>query len=160
MKIGIIGDTHDQVQELKKALNVLKQENVEMILHTGDWVSAFTMEYYKDANIPIKGVWGNNHNDPRFRLMAHKLSLDLEITDQLELTVDGKKISVIHELDEIPEADVIIHGHDHKARVETKDGVLYINPGTLLHETFPWLKTDPSIAVYDSLTCEARVIKL
>jgi hypothetical protein len=163
MKIGIIGDTHDQIPELKKAIQTLRDEKIDLLIHAGDWVSAFTLEYYREMHCPIRGVWGNNVGDPRFQVMAHKVGLDLEIADVYSEVYDGRRVHVAHELDKaehMDSADVFIYGHDHVAKIEEKRGMVYINPGTLLRETFPWLTARPSVAVYDTASNQAGLLSL
>lgn len=161
MRIAVIADTHDQVQELKTLIQQLTEHEIDYLIHAGDWVSAFTLEYYKPIKCPIRGVWGNNIGDYRFPLLAKKHGIDLQVEEELNLDLDGEKIFVCHELDEVPnEADVVIYGHDHQAKIERKEGVLYLNPGTMLRETFPWLKSKPSYIIYDTETDSAELFFL
>ncbi len=163
MRIGIIGDTHDQIPELKKTIQLLNEQEIELLIHAGDWVSAFTLEYYKAFDCPIRGVWGNNVGDPRFKALAMKHGIDLEIQERLHLEIDGRSILVSHELKDIESTrgvDLVVYGHDHQAKVEEKNQMLYVNPGTLLHETYPWLKTTPSFCIYDTRKNVAEVMTL
>ncbi len=161
MRIAVIGDTHDQVQELKQLIHNLTEQNIDYLIHAGDWVSAFTLEYYKPIKCPLRGVWGNNIGDHRFPALAEKNGIDLQIEEELTVELGGKKIRVIHELTDPPkDVDVVVYGHDHKANIEQKNGVQYLNPGTLLHETFPWLKSTPSYIIYDTITDQATLFNL
>ena len=36
MKIGIIGDTHDNVINVKRAIQLFKRKKVNFVIHTGD----------------------------------------------------------------------------------------------------------------------------
>ena len=66
MKIGIISDTHDNLSQIKKAVEIFNQEKVELVLHAGDFVSPFTSLEFKNLNCPLKGVFGNNDGDKLF----------------------------------------------------------------------------------------------
>ena len=52
------------------------------------------------------------------------------------VVLDGRTLYVLHNLNEIKldaaasGFDVIISGHSHRPKIETKNGVLYINPGS------------------------------
>ena len=37
MKIGIISDTHDQVERAEQAAEIFSKEAVDKIYHLGDW---------------------------------------------------------------------------------------------------------------------------
>ena len=59
---------------------------------------------------------------------------DLPDTELVEL--GGRAFYVLHNLSEIkldPAAsgfDVVVSGHSHRPKIETKKGVLYVNPGS------------------------------
>ena len=69
MIVGIISDTHDNLAGLQKAIQIFKERKIEMLIHCGDWVSPFTLEFFdremKDLNVPIKSVVGNNPGDTK-----------------------------------------------------------------------------------------------
>jgi hypothetical protein len=56
--------------------------------------------------------------------------------DTRTISLGGRSIHVLHDihaLDFDPKSrgvDVVISGHSHRAKIETVDGVLYLNPGS------------------------------
>ena len=52
------------------------------------------------------------------------------------MELGGRLLYLVHALEDLdikPEAagvSVLVYGHSHKARVETRHGVLYLNPGS------------------------------
>ena len=56
--------------------------------------------------------------------------------DTLAVTLGSRNIYVLHDVNELkldPAAagiDIVISGHSHRPRIETVDGVLYLNPGS------------------------------
>ena len=58
MKIGLISDTHDNIQNIQKAIISFNEKLVRVVIHAGDIVSPETVEAF-DGMIPI-GVLGNN----------------------------------------------------------------------------------------------------
>jgi putative phosphoesterase len=48
------------------------------------------------------------------------------------LSVDRVSICVVHELKDLGNrrCQVVISGHSHKPKIEERDGVLYVNPGS------------------------------
>ena len=98
---------------------------VELIIHSGDIGSPEVLEGLR-AVAPVVAVRGNND---RGAWAAH-----LPPTEVLE--VGGVTLYVLHDLGELdldPSAagfDAVIAGHSHRPKVETRKGVLYVNPGS------------------------------
>ncbi|KUK61822.1 MAG: Phosphodiesterase [Methanoculleus marisnigri] len=45
MRIGILSDTHDNLQMVDAAVRQLNREQVDLTLHAGDYVSPFVMRH-------------------------------------------------------------------------------------------------------------------
>ncbi len=167
MKIGIISDTHDQIKRIKKAVKILLKEKVDLVIHLGDMVAPFTLQFYKDLNCPIKFLFGNNTGDIQLHLIyAKSFGLrDFEFKTFFSLKINGKKIAAYHgENKEITEAlikcgdyDCVFAGHNHIAKVEKRGKTLFANPGTLVDKHKQGMKS-PSIAIYDSTTNKVKII--
>jgi len=119
--IGVISDTHGLVRP--EALAALK--GVELIIHGGD-IGKIEVLQSLSAIAPVYAIRGNNDRDP----WAEKLP------DILNLQINGAKIHVIHnvhDLERDPNAAgfrAVISGHSHKPSIVTRDGVLFVNPGS------------------------------
>lgn len=171
MKIGVISDTHDNLISLKKAIQLFKENKVEMILHCGDWVSPFTVEYLsQNVDAPIKGVLGNNKGDIKRTLERNsklKNPVDFPKGEAFELEINGRKIAVYHGDDIIllnalissKKYDVVFTGHTHAVRNEFINGVLVVNPGTTCYASEGKILDFASIAIYDSAKNSAEIIK-
>lgn len=61
MKIGLISDTHDNIQNILKAVREFKSRCVDIVLHAGDFVSPVAIESF--TGIKLVGVLGNNDTD-------------------------------------------------------------------------------------------------
>ena len=59
MKIAIISDTHDNIENTEKAIEIFKQKKVSSIIHCGDFCAPFMMIILDRAEIPIDCVFGN-----------------------------------------------------------------------------------------------------
>lgn len=169
MKIGVLSDTHDQVDQILKAVEILNNEGVELVIHCGDWVAPFTLTFYKKLKAPIKGVFGNNDGD-RFLhpIRAQAFGINIEYEERvLSLILDGRKIFVYHgDYGEVTDAlitcgkyDAVFHGHTHRRVNELVGKTLSLNPGTLMPMTDEETK-GASFAIYDTTTNEARFIDL
>ena len=121
LTIGVISDTHGLLRP--EALAALRGSHY--IIHAGDIGDPAILQ--KLAEIaPVTAIRGNVDRDAWAR--------KIPATDVLE--VGGISIYILHNLNELdlkPEAAgfaVVVAGHTHKARQETKNGVLYFNPGS------------------------------
>ncbi len=135
MKVAIISDTHDHVENTKKVLEALKQKKVKKILHAGDHVSPFMFPLYKDFDLIT--VFGNNDADV-YRILQNSKDSTVKPDTHTE-TIKGKKIIMYHGTSEellnglikSQEYDLVIHGHTHKKRQEKIGNTLVINPGSV-----------------------------
>src|SRR5213593_4657036 len=120
-EIGVISDTHGLVRP--EALAALR--GVDRVVHAGDIGSADVLARLGKI-APVSAVRGNNDRGP----WAEALPL----TDVVEVgEVSLYVLHDLHELDLEPRAAgfaAVISGHSHQPRVDTKDGVLYLNPGS------------------------------
>jgi putative phosphoesterase len=163
VKIGICSDSHDNLANLEKAMREFARHKVEAVLHAGDFVAPFTVDAMKLAGCPVFGVFGNC--DGERPGLAERVAEELkgEVNREPHLyELGGKRFVMMHHPEWVdafarPElADVVIHGHTHELRVETRDGSLVLNPG----EVFGRLSAGASIVVYDTDTGEPEVIWL
>jgi len=119
-RIGVISDTHGLVRS--QALAALKGS--ELIIHAGDIGKPEVIEALETI-APVIAIRGNNDRDTWAK----------KIPDLLDLKINGIKIYVIHNVNELERDSVdgfqaVVSGHSHKPDVITKDGVLFINPGS------------------------------
>ena len=165
MLIGLMGDTHDNLPRIDEAVRKLNQEGVQLVLHTGDYVSGFTIPKLKALNARLVGVFGNNDGDRERLKEKFSENAKLEIRGSFaEMAVDGLKIALLHgseeellkALIESQSFDIVVHGHFHKGEVYRKGKTLVINPG----ETCGYLSGQATIAVLDTEKDEARIILL
>lgn len=118
--IGLISDTHGLLRP--EALRALR--GCDFIIHAGDIGSPDILEEL--ARIaPVTAVRGNNDNGGWIQ--------HVPVTS--ELMVGAVRIHVIHDLahlsqDDARSARVVVSGHSHRPKVETRDGILYVNPGS------------------------------
>lgn len=165
MFVGLFGDTHDNLPMVEKAVRRLNQETVELVLHTGDYVSPFVVPKFKELKARLIGVFGNNDGNHELLKKRFGENERLEIRGSFaRITIDGLEIALVHGDDEellkalIEKStfDVVIHGHSHRAEACRKGKVLVINPG----EVCGYLSGRSTIAVLDTSKREAKVIDL
>jgi putative phosphoesterase len=121
LTIGVISDTHGRLRP--GALSVL--ENSDYLIHAGDIGDPEILDTLETI-APVTAIRGNVDREN----WAQKIPT----TNVLE--VGGISIYILHDLAELdlkPEAAgfaVVVYGHTHKSKQETKNGVLYFNPGS------------------------------
>ena len=121
-RIGLISDTHG----LLRPQVVQFLEGCEHIIHAGDICDAAILERLS-ALAPVTAVRGNND----YGTWAEELH-ETELVRMGEVV-----IYVIHDLALLkieppaPGIDVIVSGHSHKPHAYRRDGVLYVNPGSV-----------------------------
>lgn len=120
--IGVVSDTHGLLRP--EALEHL--HGVDRIIHAGDIGAPNVLEKLRTL-APVDAVRGNNDKGAWAEAIPETLVLDIR----------GHQIHALHDLNQIdlsPSAagmSVVISGHSHKPVVEQRDGVLFINPGSL-----------------------------
>ena len=121
MLIGVISDTHGLLRP--QALRLL--EGADAIIHAGDIGDPAIIPALQ-ALAPVTAIRGNIDRAAWARGFAE--------TEQVAL--GGRSIFVLHDLNTLsrdPAAegiDVVISGHSHVPKIETRGDVLYLNPGS------------------------------
>jgi uncharacterized protein len=119
--IGVISDTHGLIRP--EALEALS--GVELILHAGDVGKASVLDALRGI-APVVTVRGNND----------KGTWASDLPDREVVEIRNVSIYILHDLKTLdldPVAAgfrVVVSGHSHRPRVEERDGVLYLNPGS------------------------------
>ena len=64
MKIGIISDTHDDIESVVRAINVFNNEKVDLVIHAGDYIFPGIVQQFTDLEgAKLIGVFGNNDGE-------------------------------------------------------------------------------------------------
>ena len=161
MKIGIIADTHDNLPQIRKAVEIFNREKVELVLHAGDFVSPFTFLEFKNLNCPLKGVFGNNDGDKLY-LQEKSTGIGELYPGSYQMNINHKNIIMLHQeelIDALAESqkyEVIIYGHTHRTDLRKVGKTIIINPG----ECGAWLTGKSTIALLDLTNLEAKIIDL
>ena len=120
-RIGLISDTHGLVRD--EACAALR--GCQHIIHAGDIDAPDVLARLSEV-APVTAVRGNNDRGAWARsLSKHEV-----------LEFGAVTAYVLHDLSELeldPVAagfQVVVSGHSHRPRVETRAGVLYVNPGS------------------------------
>lgn len=147
--IGIISDTHDNLQMIAKARRVFTEKDVQIILHAGDFVAPFAVKaLLRDWQGEFRGVFGNNDGEKEGLRSA---SGDRIFSGPSFFSLGDLRLCMVHALAEpdenMRECDIVIFGHTHTAsavRKQYKDKeTLFINPG----EAGGWVTNVATVAL-------------
>ena len=135
--IGIISDTHENEEAMRKAAELFKNGHVDFVVHCGDIVSPPVLENFQ--GLKMKLVFGNNDGDRKGLINKCREFGFEEIKDELEFYYKGKRFYVYHgtlikKLDAATKSnkyDYVLTGHTHVRRDERMGKTRIINPGAL-----------------------------
>lgn len=136
MLVGVISDTHNNIKNIDNIINIFNKEDVDLVIHTGDITKADTLARFSRLKSPVLGVFGNND---RTEIGLEEVCKEYNFTfnePPFCISLNDKNIVIFHEPDLIEEyvrenkdIDLILHGHTHRYREETKENIVYFNPG-------------------------------
>ena len=121
MRVGVLSDTHGLLRDEVVAL----LQNADHILHAGDVGDPAILSRLRQI-APLTAIRGN--------IDTQGECAKVPATEAVELA--GQLFYLVHalaDLDLNPEAAhirVVVSGHSHKASIEWKRDVLYLNPGS------------------------------
>ena len=138
--VGVISDTHG----LLRPEAVATLQGSDYIIHAGDVGDPAILKRLKEI-APVTAVRGN----------VDRGSWAKKILETNVLEINGLSIYVLHDLNQLdlnPEAagfSAVVSGHSHMLKQETKNGVLYFNPGSAGPKRFKLPVTVGRIRIQD-----------
>lgn len=156
-----MSDTHDNYSNTKKALNIFKEENVEKVIHAGDFTSPKTVSLFQE--LETIAVFGNRDKN-KYELMEEAKNSSLEFNGGFHsFSLDSISFALYHgtskrmlkSLISSDEYDIVIHGHTHEVRDEEINGTRVLNPGSCKDSG-----GGGTIIVLDTNNMEKEVIKV
>lgn len=157
MKIGLFSDTHDNLPNIEKAVKFFNRENVDFVLHAGDFVAPFTINKLNKLKCGWIGVFGNNDGE---KTGLSKISKGKIHQSPLRIRLNKRRITLVHSLNKIDpdkeNADLIVYGHTHRPEIQQKSAKLIVNPG----EASGWLYGTATVAIIDLDVLKAKIFKI
>jgi hypothetical protein len=135
MILGILSDTHDQLESIDRILAHFEERSVEHILHAGDFIAPFSVKRLGRAGCPVTAVYGNNDGEV-FGIKKAFEGIGEVHERMVRLKMGDRRIAMMHEPDFVEEIaasgafDAVIYGHSHDAEVRCVGETLVINPGS------------------------------
>lgn len=159
--IGIMADSHDNLQSIKLAVRLFNKTGCSLVIHAGDFVAPFAARELANLTCSVKAVFGNCDGEKKGLEKAFH-SLGEIKKPPLTLNHDGLNFMVTHILADqgsYPASDkynVIIFAHTHKPEIRHKKKTLLINPG----EAGGWVSGKSTVALLDPKTLSVDIITL
>jgi len=163
MVIAIMSDSHDNIWNVRKALEMIQSHKAKLIIHCGDLVAPFTLKELAQFDGPVHWVLGNNDGDP---YMLTRISLtelkNMEPHGFIgKLNLEGASIAFTHyeemgyALAHTGEYDLVCCGHTHVYRMERIKNTTLLNPGDVMGKDGPG-----SFCLFDTASREINLLKL
>jgi putative phosphoesterase len=150
LRVGLLSDTHGMLRPEARAFLA----GCDYIVHGGDVGGADILDQLT-LMAPLTAVRGNNDTQGRVSRLRH--------TELIR--VGGIFVYLIHNIDELdidPAAagvSVVVSGHSHRPKIEQREGILYVNPGSCGPRRFKLPITVGELTVSGSAV-NARIVDL
>ncbi len=138
MLLGIMSDTHNDVEATEKAIALFRERGITVIAHAGDITSPRMLEFLKGFTCYI--VLGNGDLIDAEDIKAKAAALGFHpVEEKLEFELDGKKFVIFHG-NNVPmfrealasgEYNYLIKGHTHFFENYVSNECRIINPGAV-----------------------------
>jgi len=173
MKIGLISDTHGDIYAFKKAFEVLK--DYDLIMHSGDLFYHGLFNPVKESYNPLELskiisqikkpiIFSKGNCDSE----VDQLAVDFNVLDPVRIFYFKENIIYLHhghkkrdeellDLSKKFKFNIVVSGHTHIYRIERKENVIFINPGS---PSLPKGGNPPSIGEIDFNKNTVRIINL
>lgn len=161
MRIGVVSDTHNNLQNVAKIVELFNAAGVERVIHTGDITQAKTIDVFAHLHAPMWGVYGNNDQE-RDSLEAAINRHGFNFCDP-PFTVEwaDRQLIVVHDPLEFKghlqrNHDLALHGHTHLHRLERWGAQTTIfNPG----ECAGQMAGHNAIGVVDLVSLQTQLLR-
>jgi uncharacterized protein len=159
--IGIMSDSHDNLEAIRKAVKLFNNKDLDLVIHAGDLISPFTAQEFQKLDPELVAIFGNNDGERDGLKTAYKDICLLE--DFKEISVEGWKFSVIHgtnpaivdSLAKSGKYDVVVRGHTHKLEILNGE-TMVINPG----EVCGYITSEQTVILLDTDDLSFEVVNL
>jgi putative phosphoesterase len=143
MRVAIISDTHDQLELVQRAADLIRAAAVDCVLHCGDITHPDSLEAF--ADLPLHVVLGNCDLDPqalgetiqRLGGQLHARFGQLDLAGHALAWTHGHRYDLLHSLIDSQQFAFVFHGHTHLLRDEQIGATRVINPGAFVRVAQP-----------------------
>jgi putative phosphoesterase len=170
MLVGVMSDSHDNMEKVVEATELFNREGVELVIHLGDIVSPFIVRRLGETlKAKMIIVYGNNDGErllirevaAKYGYSVHEPPRAVEIGGRRVLLAHGfgdpdNTSTIVEALAASGKFDAVLYGHTHRTDNRLVNGVLILNPG----ETYGGLTGKSTVAILDMEDLSASIIQL
>jgi putative phosphoesterase len=162
MKIAVISDSHDHLENIERAVALAGRRGAEALLHCGDICSPFVIDRLAPFDGPVHVVFGNNDGDPmtisriadRFEnVTIHHhtgtLETDIGMIAFTHYPEHGRGLAATGSY------AAVFSGHTHRRQREDVSGTPHMNPGELMG-----LLERPGFVIFDTGSGESETLEI
>lgn len=162
MLIGVISDTHDNLENVEKACGVFRSKNIALVLHAGDITTPYIVRALGEFR--VIAVWGNCDVDRVPLAQAFSEIGGESKGDFGEIGAGGLSFALYHGVNQnflaglvqSGKYDFVITGHTHSAVIQRETHCILLNPGTAAG-----VRADrASIALINTASRYAEIVEL
>jgi len=137
MDVGVIADTHDNVEAVERAVAIFEDRDIEVLLHCGDVIAPPVVPFFE--GFEVHAVLGNNDGEvagleAAFEALGSGSQLHGRFA---ELRIDGVDVAMLHGEDrseveahaESGDYEFVCFGHHHEREQQSVGGTTVLNPG-------------------------------
>ncbi|MCJ7827760.1 YfcE family phosphodiesterase [Patescibacteria group bacterium] len=173
MNVGIISDTHNQFDNLRRALIQLEKMGIERLYHCGDWTTreaaGIVVKASRENKWLLRGIVGNMDPTPNALFeeflgqpnLIFKNNLLFDETESGVIAVHhGDKQAILKEAFTKEELRFVFSGHTHQPEIKSVGKLLLVNPGSICAPPNPNLPGSMTCIWLDLVTRENLLISL
>lgn len=163
MLVAVMSDSHDNIWNLRKAVEIVKDRQAGLLIHCGDFIAPFMLKELDQAGIPVHGVFGNNDGD-QYTLTRMSLSILSNITLHGlsgQVDAEGFKIGFTHYAEmgqglvAAGNCQLVCFGHSHVHEIRPAGPVTLLNPGEIMGK-----EGSPGFCFVDTVTAGVERVEL
>ncbi|MBI5787858.1 MAG: metallophosphoesterase [Candidatus Schekmanbacteria bacterium] len=162
MELGVIADTHDNLEAIQRAVDFFNCREIKTVVHAGDFVAPFALKALAGLTGSLIAVFGNCDGE---KLVLSQIAAQLgcclnRAPYQFEL--NGRSILLLHQPYELKALiksqlyDLIIYGHLHKIDSSQQEKTLVFSPG----EAGGWLTKRRTVGVIDLDQMSTEIVEI
>ena len=133
-----MSDTHNDIEATKKAISILHEKNIKVLIHAGDITSPRMLEYLKDFDSYVVLGNGDIIDSEEIDMKAQSLgmrsvdtSVEFELCGKSFLVFHGHNVPMYREAVASGKYNYIIKGHTHHYENYVSNECRIINPGAV-----------------------------